>query len=173
MSYAPHRGYSVRSLTADDIEDVFTVREAIEVLAVRLAAERADEPMVTELDDLLARAGVAVRKKDFETFHELDMEFHRALYRASGNALLVRIAELIHGQMHLLVAKAVYTPGRFRGAHEEHEQVVHYIRERKLEAAEDAMRTHIRAAKHALVDAARAGSPAQPAAASKGAARQP
>ncbi len=172
VSYAPHRGYSVRSLTVGDIEDVFTVREAIEALAVRLTAEHADAVVMSELEELLARGGAAVRAQDFESFYELDMEFHRALYRASGNALLVRIAELIHGQMQLLVAKAAYTPGRFKGAHLEHEAVMRHIRERKPETAESAMREHIRAAKAALLKAALAASPAQHPAAKKGAISQ-
>src|SRR5262245_56736500 len=139
VSYAPHRGYSVRQLTVGDVDQVFTVREAIEALAVQLTAEHADDATLAELEGLLAQGDAAVRKQDFEAFYELDMAFHHALYRASGNSLLERIAELIHGQMHLLVAKAAYTPGRFRGAQVEHEAVMRCIRERKPEAAEEAM----------------------------------
>jgi DNA-binding GntR family transcriptional regulator len=84
----------------------------------------------------------------------------------------MRIAELIHGQMHLLVAKAAYTPGRFRGAHMEHEAVMRCIRDHKPQAAEEAMREHIRAAKVALMKAAQAASHAQQPASNKDPARQ-
>jgi DNA-binding GntR family transcriptional regulator len=161
VSYAPHRGYSVRTLTVDDIEEVFIVREAIEVLAARLAAERADPPAAARLEELLQQAGAAVRGQDFEAFYELDMDFHRAIYRASGNSLVTRVAELIQGQMYLLVAMAAYTPGRFGGAHDEHEIVFRGIRDRKPDAAAAAMRHHIREAKKALLSAAQAASPAK------------
>jgi DNA-binding GntR family transcriptional regulator len=155
VAYAPHRGYTVRELDVRDIEELFTVREAIECLAVRLAAERADPAVLSALGQLITRAGVVVRKQDFETFYELDMEFHRAIYRASGNSLVARIANMIQGQMHLLVAKAAYTPGRFEGAHVEHEAILRHVRDRQPDAAEASMRNHVREAKAALLARAR------------------
>lgn len=162
VSYAPHRGYSVRALTMNDIEEVFTVREVIEGLAVRLATERAGEAAVSELERLLRQAGAAVDRHAFAAFYELDMQFHRAIYRASGNSLVVRVAELIHGQMHLLVAKAAYTPGRFKGAQTEHEAILRCVIARNPEEAESVMRQHIRAAKAALLNAAQAALLANP-----------
>jgi DNA-binding GntR family transcriptional regulator len=155
VSYEPHRGYSVREMTLGDIDEVFTVREAIEGLAVHLATQRVNAATVSRLEQLLKQAATAVKRKEFATFYELDMEFHRTILRASGNSLVARIAEMIHGQMHLLTGKAVYTPGRFKGAHVEHEAVMRCMRVGDAEAAEKAMRSHIRNAKEALIAAAR------------------
>jgi DNA-binding GntR family transcriptional regulator len=167
VSYAPHRGYSVRELDADDIEEVFTVREIVEGLAVRLATERADAAVIAQLGQLVKRAAAMIRKRDFEAFYELDMEFHRSICRACGNSLVARIVEMLHAQMRLLVAQAVYAPGRFEGAHVEHEAILDGIRAGQPDVAERAMRQHIREAKAALLAAAdataRASADARPA----------
>jgi len=125
----------MREMTLGDIDEVFTVREAIEGLAVHLATQRVDAATVSRLEQLLKQAATAVKRQEFATFYELDMEFHRTILRASGNSLVARIAEMIHGQMHLLTAKAVYTPGRFKGAHVEHEAVMRCLRVGDAEAA--------------------------------------
>lgn len=165
VSYAPHRGYAVREMNVEDIEEVFTVREAIEVMAVRLATERADAATLRSLEQLLGQAATAVKRREYTAFYELDMAFHRAILHAGGNLLAVRIAGMIHGQMHLLTAKAAYAPGRFKGAHLEHEAVLRCLRARDAAGAEAAMRVHIRQAKQALISAAREAQTTTPAAA--------
>ena len=43
VTCSPHRGYFVRTVTPEDIEETYSVREAFELLAVRNAAKNADK----------------------------------------------------------------------------------------------------------------------------------
>jgi DNA-binding GntR family transcriptional regulator len=42
VTYLAHRGYFVSSVTPENVEEVYSVREVFELLAVRIAARKAD-----------------------------------------------------------------------------------------------------------------------------------
>jgi len=154
VSYLPHRGYFVSSVTPENVEEVYSVREVFELLAVRFAAQKADGPTVERLGALLQQTRDAVRSADTTTFSDLDLEFHRVIWTSTNNPLAMRIGELIGGQIRLLVATTARAPGRFRGAYEEHREVYRAIKNKDPSGAVVAMRKHIRAAKVALRRAA-------------------
>ncbi|NNM98149.1 MAG: GntR family transcriptional regulator [Candidatus Dormibacteraeota bacterium] len=78
-----HRGAVVVGMSAEDIEDLYSLRRSLETLAVRLAASRATA------EDLGAlRAAAAHVQTDSEMmrerqFAEADIRFHDLLYRAA------------------------------------------------------------------------------------------
>lgn len=86
----PHRGARVTELSLADLSEVFEVRLALEVLAVRRAAER-----FTEADQANARR----RLNEFNQMpddnsaltSDAHMAFHFALYSAAGSAWLLRM----------------------------------------------------------------------------------
>jgi len=74
-----------RRASAEQSIDVFEVREALEIHAARLAAERAGADDIARLRDLLAQ-------RDAETEPaarmEADLRYHAGVVEVSGNALL-------------------------------------------------------------------------------------
>jgi DNA-binding GntR family transcriptional regulator len=150
VSYLPHRGYFVSTVTPENVEEVYSVREVFELLAVRFAAQKADRPTIEQLGTLLQQTRQAIRSGDTTAFSDLDLEFHRVIWTSTNNPLAMRIGELIGGQIRLLVATTARAPGRFRGAYEEHCEVYRAIKNKDPAAAVAAMRKHIRTAKVAL-----------------------
>jgi len=150
VTYLPHRGYFVSSVTPENVEEVYSVREVFELMAVRFAAQKADRSTVQRLASILQEAEQSIRLGDTTTFADLDLEFHRVIWASTDNSLAIRIGELIGGQIRLLVATTARAPGRFRGAFEEHRQVYRAIENKNPAAAVAAMRKHIRTAKLAL-----------------------
>ena len=87
---APGRGVQVAPLTAELIGWVYDLRAALDSLAAEQAAARRAAP-----DAALIRQGrQAVRDRDLPALIEADLAFHQAIYRASGNPMLERSAEL-------------------------------------------------------------------------------
>jgi DNA-binding GntR family transcriptional regulator len=150
VTYLPHRGYFVSSVTPENVEEVYSVREVFELMAVRFAAQKADQPTVERLGAILREAEQSIRLGDTTTFADLDLEFHRVIWTSTDNSLAIRIGELIGGQIRLLVATTARAPGRFRGAFEEHCEVYRAIKNKDPATAVAAMRKHIRTAKLAL-----------------------
>src|SRR5215475_11083271 len=104
VTYLPHRGYFVSTVTPEQVAEVYSVREVFELLAVRLAAQKADQPTIARLGEILCEARASIRRGDTSTFSDLDVEFHRVIWTSTHNSLAMRIGELIDGQIRLLVA---------------------------------------------------------------------
>ena len=78
-----HRGAVVVGMTADDIEDLYSLRRSLESLAVGLAASRATEDDVEALQaaaqDVRGKPGAMGERQ----FADADIRFHDLLYRAA------------------------------------------------------------------------------------------
>jgi DNA-binding GntR family transcriptional regulator len=150
VTCSPHRGYFVRTVTPEDIEETYSVREAFELLAVRNAARNADKTVIGQLKEILLQARQSLRETDTSRFSDLDLEFHRVIWNSMNNSLATRVGELIGVQIRLLVATTARAPGRFRGAFEEHNDIYQAIRTGDPMQAESSMRAHLHNAKTAL-----------------------
>ncbi len=84
----PNRGTFVVTLSATDVRDIFELREALEVLAVRLLVARADRAGLRELRRLLDQLEKAAADGDVRAVSQADLALHEAICRLSGNARL-------------------------------------------------------------------------------------
>jgi len=67
-------GYFVSSVTPENVEEVYSVREVFELLAVRFAARKADRSTVERLGTILREARQSIRLGDTTAFADLDLE---------------------------------------------------------------------------------------------------
>ncbi|WP_193563841.1 GntR family transcriptional regulator [Streptomyces sp. L-9-10] len=92
----------VRRLTPADVDELFELREALEVYAAGLAAERASRDSLAELEELLDRAAVATRVRDAERITDINTRFHDRVLAMAGNSLLISVMEPVAGRLRLL-----------------------------------------------------------------------
>lgn len=124
-----------------DLDDLFEVRQRIEPLAARLAAERRGAQDLARLDEVLAemRAELA----DAASFADADVRAHAAVVEASRSlpvrVLFAAIADLLRHSRSTTAS----TPGVRENAVEEIGRVVEAIRRGDGEAAEAAMARHL------------------------------
>jgi len=96
------RGSEVAGLSAKDVEDLFDVRESLEVLACRLAASRATEEDLKRLAGLLDDAERFLAKGSILEAHRANSEFHDAITAIANNNFLRSALEPLQGRMHWL-----------------------------------------------------------------------
>lgn len=138
----PHRGAFVAQVTATELRGVYAVREVLEGLVARSAAEVATAEDLEVLADLLGQHREAVGRGDVGAHFDLDMRFHRHMRGLTGNASLVEFLDRIQGKVQL----AMLTTSVQRGAHnavDDHEQILEAVASRDADAAEQAGRAHI------------------------------
>lgn len=82
----PHRGFTVTSLDADDIEEVYELRILLEGQAVRLAIPMMTDEDLADLDDLFRRMQTASTPDEQLASRE---RFYTRLYSISGRPRLV------------------------------------------------------------------------------------
>ncbi|NUT70522.1 GntR family transcriptional regulator [Pseudarthrobacter sp. C4D7] len=96
------RGAEVSSLSPKDVEDLFDVRQSLEVLACRLAARRATRDDLAYLKGLLDNAEAFLAKGAVMEAHRSNSEFHDAITGIADNNFLKSALEPLQGRMHWL-----------------------------------------------------------------------
>jgi DNA-binding GntR family transcriptional regulator len=87
-----HRDARVASLTADEARDLYVIRENLDPLAAGLAAESRTEADVLAIKSTLERLTPLHDAADLSAM-TVHRDFHRAIYAASHNPLLIGILE--------------------------------------------------------------------------------
>lgn len=134
------------SVTPDDaaLNDLFTFREELEVVAARFAATHRAEEDATALRDALAANVRAIAAEDWDAFGETDAALHVAVAAAARNSYLATVIAATR-QMHRDVTR-LFTrhAGAMPTARAQHERIVAAILARDSEGAAAAMREHVR-----------------------------
>jgi DNA-binding GntR family transcriptional regulator len=146
----PHRGYFVLEPSLEDVREIYSLREVLEGLAVRLAVENDGRALFRKLERLFSKQREAADQGDIGTYGDLDLAFHRTFWQAAGSKRLLATAETIDGQIRMLINSSAAIPGRLPQSRAEHEAILQAVRDKDPEAAEAAMRTHVRNAGRAL-----------------------
>lgn len=145
------KGYSVAKLDFADIRRLYDLREVVEGLAARLAAHSATPALIDTLEAVHAKHQKRLLAGDLEGSGETDLEFHRALWRASDNSHLEQVAATFPARMRLAMASIrTAVPRRNEQAIEEHGKILDHIRNAEPAGAEAAMRRHIQLAVKAM-----------------------
>ncbi|MEW6666697.1 MAG: FadR/GntR family transcriptional regulator [Thermodesulfobacteriota bacterium] len=83
------------TLKPEDQLEIMEFRRALEAEAIRLAAEKATDEELDELEEIHLRARDAFKKLDLETYFKEDMQFHMKIFRMSKNSLFVTTVETL------------------------------------------------------------------------------
>lgn len=89
----PRAGYIVEDMSDNDIQDLFSIRKEIELVAVRLAVQYITIDELKKLDDALEMAKACIKSADIDKMTELDIEFHTIIYRAARSKVLYMICK--------------------------------------------------------------------------------
>lgn len=143
----PRVGVSVIRISRDDLVELFSVREALEGMACRLAAERVSDRQVKAISDLLAQHGRNPKVLSRRGYYQRtpDEDLHLQILRCAGNSRLEELLmDGLYYQLRLYRFRASTQPGRAQAAYEEHQAIVAALGARDPAGAEETMRRHIR-----------------------------
>ncbi|WP_243749474.1 GntR family transcriptional regulator [Pseudoteredinibacter isoporae] len=147
----PNVGARVVTLSAQDMIEISEVREPLEGMACRLAAEHRSDDDLAELRRLLEQhmSMDALQKGQSYYQKEGDLDFHYKIVQCCKNQKLIG---LLCDDLYHLVRMYRYQYGmsspRAHRAFREHTQIIDAIEDRDGELAEFLMRRHIRASRN-------------------------
>jgi len=89
-------GYRVCDWSADKLDDLLTVRRALETEAARLAARRAGPEDIERLERIVERMDVLVREERWHDADAIDVELHVEVAQLSRSPGLIEALERCH-----------------------------------------------------------------------------
>lgn len=140
-------GARVVTLSSDGLLEIYQVREALESMAARLAAEQMSAEEIVGLHALLDQHSRQIEQDSGHAYFQLvgDLDFHYRIVQGSRNSQLIK---LLCNDLYHLMRVYRYQFGmqsrRATQAFAEHRMIVHAIEQRDAEMAELLMRHHIR-----------------------------
>ena len=146
----PNAGARVVKLSIEGLRSLYQLREELEGLACRLAAEHMTEQEIAEVRALLDQHLSTQRVREGESYYQEagDVDFHYRVILGSKNPYLINI---LSDELYFLVRMYRVQLGmngpRVSRAFDEHKAIINAIANRDGELADLLMRRHIAASK--------------------------
>lgn len=141
----PNRTTVVARLTRQDFEEVYTLRLALERLAVQQMIHNASpadfEEMQAIVDQMNRRINEQITEKEAA---DLDLQFHDVLYRASHHRRLQACWANLRPQIYVFLLSRNVADTDFRVQMSGHQHILDVLREGDESQAVDAIEKHIR-----------------------------
>ncbi|WP_409346392.1 FadR/GntR family transcriptional regulator [Paenibacillus sp. MBLB4367] len=124
------------------VKELLQIRVSLELFAIELTVMLRDEERIAQMSYWVEE--MERKLKDGGGIVHEDLQFHRSLFRASGNDTLCELSEFIAGFFVPMegVASTLHTPDPLSLL--EHKQILHWIRAGDTEKAKACMRDHLR-----------------------------
>lgn len=134
----------VASFTKEDSLNYMELRSILEVQNIQKIISKVDETFINELRENLSRQLIAIREDNYQTFIELDREFHLLLTQLNPNK---EFRETVHrmntgiNRAFLILSSTV--PESAKDAYQEHVEIVDSLEERDVLLARNKMVVHM------------------------------
>jgi DNA-binding GntR family transcriptional regulator len=146
----PNRGYRVRAFTVKDITDLYTLREALEVLAVRLATPNLNPARIKALQREVEIHPVAIKEGRLKDACRADDVFHDLIARYSDNDLLYKALRDLSDQIHIARRYDHIRLGTSEKVYTEHLKILDLMSSGEAELAAKEIAKHISESKESF-----------------------
>ena len=144
LRIVPNRGYFVRHITINELNELYEYRAALEGACAELAARKgADETVLAEMHRL---GEIHFQKDDrasYERFIEADTAFHVGIAQLTRNPLLLKAVRDMRCHMERIMYAAINIHYYGESPANEHAAILKAIEERDPERARQLMQEHI------------------------------
>jgi DNA-binding GntR family transcriptional regulator len=144
VEVVPQLGTFVSRISTQAVTDAQFIREALECAAIRAAAGRAGEEDITALEQNIRSQERAREGGDMDAWYLLDDAYHRALCDLSGHPAVWAVSERAKSHLNRLRRISLGMPDYIPEMISEHRAVVDAVAARDPDAAEAALRHHLR-----------------------------
>jgi len=147
VEYMLRRGVIVRAFTIADVEEIYTIRNCLEMLTLPAIIQKATAEDIARLRGILNEMDPLTEAGDVTNLSPRARRFHAELTAISG---LKRTIRAIEGQDEYITrfsALSIAKEDRRSAAHQEHHELVNLVEKRDLPGFEALMRKHIERSK--------------------------
>ncbi len=139
----PRRGTFVKLLSRPELVGLYEVREALEILAVRLTATRADDALLQEIARTAELHRQMVHHGDPNRYLEVDRRFHELIAKGADNPILSSMLHMLADRIHI-VRRMDLGQQQDELSGQEHCEIAAALLQRDAERTAHLMEQHIR-----------------------------
>lgn len=138
-----NRGFKVTAPSIAELQDIFNMRELLEVHAARLVAQMSEKDLST-LPTLADRIAEAVQAGNYRDYLAADRDFHQTLIEVAGSPILTETVMALRSKMRLFGINSVAGLERQMASVREHYAIIELARSGKADELAALLQTHIR-----------------------------
>jgi DNA-binding GntR family transcriptional regulator len=138
----PRRGIYVARKTKRQVIDLIIAWAALEAMAARLVTHTARDDEIAALRRMFATFENGKVRAHLDEYSDINIEFHQALIRMSGNTTLVDLAENLFTHMRMIRRKTIGERDRADRSIRDHMQIIEALEARDAVRAEILVRDH-------------------------------
>lgn len=147
----PNKGVTVKGVSSDDIQDIYTIRMLIEGLASRWAAEKITDEELEELKEAVDLEEFYTMKSDYRQLLKLDTRFHDIIYKASKSMPLMHTLSTFHHYIQKARKISMSSAKRASEVLIEHKAIMQAIIDKDAARAEKLTIEHVKNASENLL----------------------
>lgn len=151
VTFSPHRGAVVSTLSLDEIDEVFALRADIECELLTRAIPKMTQEQLDRATDLLDEFDDALRTGEATRWGPLNWHFHAALYAPANRNLTMGVLQKLHQHSDRYFRMQVLLAHGGGRANSEHRAIAEAVQRKDSLLAAQLMRAHILGAGRSLL----------------------
>lgn len=137
------KGAEVAPINEKDLREVLEIRKSLESLAVQLACKHCTQDELKKIQGINELILKSVRTGDVETTTKLDVDFHEAIYKSTGNDRLIQMLHQLKEHIFRYRLEYIKEMKNKESIFEEHEKIIAAISEQNVRVARKETEHHI------------------------------
>ncbi len=138
------RGFVVKGLTREEIEETLGIRALLESYAAYLATEHINDSIVKKLEDSIKAYRTAFENKgNTDKLMQLNTQFHEIIYKAAGSGKLYSLINSFRDAIHRYRRPLLECEHYAKVSLQDHEEMVKAMRRKDKKKVEELVRKHI------------------------------
>lgn len=123
VEHANGRKFRITEITLESILEMYEIREALEITAIKEVSKRCTEEMVAHLREIISKMKKMLKEKDYDAFFDLDLAFHTYIIEQHGNKTMLKMLDQLHDQVQRIRYLTLNIEGRVSHTIDEHELI--------------------------------------------------
>lgn len=157
VNHFPSRGTFVASITVQDVDEIFQLRELFELAALKSAINCISDEELNSIEDRLRYLDDKRSEEPHtkEAFYCSDRDLHMMILKYSGNSRMIRFHKTLEVQLEQLRRISSMTPMRLVKSRQEHLDIIYALRTRDLANASKYLSIHLQNIKESTLNVCR------------------
>jgi len=148
----PRKGTFITSYNIKDIEEIYSIREILEGLAIRRSIKYLTKEDIKNLENIRDEILIASKNKNIAEMVEKDMHFHKVICYSSKHSRLIKFWSEMDYQIRTLLIAAdlvFYNPEQIA---QRHNQIIEALKAKDPDKAEKCIKNHINQVGKEIID---------------------